>query len=365
MKKRLVVSAVLCTAAASLCTVASLAQQATPVVPPAKQAAPPEAAAGKAAQPPAPALKVEEKVSYAGAEGCIRISNEAAELIIATQYGPRILRYAPAGGKETDNLFGIVPEVTLKTDLGQWYIRGGHRLWHAPEGKPRSYVPDNEPVQVVREGDTFRLIQPVEKATGIEKEIDVTLDPNGSHVTVLHKLTNRGLFAADMACWAMSVMGKGGMAIVPQEPYQSHDDALLPARPLVLWPYTNLTDPRWQIGQKYITLRQDPDQKESQKVGVLNRQGWAAYYRSGLLFFKRFACDAEKAYPDFNSNNEIYTDGAILELETLGTLERVQPGATITHREDWWLYKSVDIGNGEAGLAAALQPILSETAKKQ
>jgi hypothetical protein len=362
--KKLMISAAACVAALTLLPDVTRAQQAPPAAQTEKQAVPtPVAPPDKPSA--APALKVEEKVSYAGAEGCIRISNENAELIIATQYGPRVLRYAPAGGKDTDNVFGIVPEVTVKTDIGQWFIRGGHRLWHAPEGKPRSYVPDNDPVKVVREGDTFRLIQPVEKQTGIEKEIDITLDPTGTHVTVLHKLTNRGYFAADMACWAMSVMGKGGMAIVPQEPYQSHDDALLPARPLVLWPYTNLTDPRWQVGQKYITLRQDPDQKESQKVGVLNRQGWAAYYRSGLLFFKRFPCDADKSYPDFNSNNEIYADGAILELETLGMLEKVQPGATITHREDWWLYKSVDIGNGEAGIAAALQPILTETARKQ
>ena len=205
----------------------------------------------------------------------------------------------------------------------------------------------------------------LEKATGIEKEIDITLDPTGSHVVVVHKLTNRGQFAIEMSCWAMSVMNKGGTAILPQEPYQSHDEALLPARPLVLWPYTNLTDPRWSIGQKYITLRHDPDMKESQKVGILNRQGWAAYYRNSLLFFKRFPCEAEKTYPDFNSNNETYTDAAILELETLGALEKVQPGGTISHREDWWLYKSVDIGNGEAGIAAALQPVLTDTAKKQ
>ncbi len=338
---------------------ASCIAGAQPAAPPADKQAPP------AAVPPAAALKVEEKVSYAGNEGCIRLSNGTVELVLATQLGPRILRYAPAGSAEADNLFGHVPEVTVKTDLGQWFIRGGHRLWHAPEGKPRSYAPDNDPVQVVREGDTFRLIQPVEKATGIEKEIDITLDPTGSHVVVVHKLTNRGQFAIEMSCWAMSVMNKGGTAILPQEPYQSHDEALLPARPLVLWPYTNLTDPRWSIGQKYITLRHDPDMKESQKVGILNRQGWAAYYRNSLLFFKRFPCEAEKTYPDFNSNNETYTDAAILELETLGALEKVQPGGTISHREDWWLYKSVDIGNGEAGIAAALQPVLTDTAKKQ
>lgn len=310
-------------------------------------------------------LKVEEKVTYAGTNTNIRISNGTVELVLATEYGPRIMRYALAGSEETDNLFASLPDLNVKTDIGQWNIRGGHRLWHAPEGKPRSYSPDNDPVQVVRDGDTFKLIEPIEKATGIQKEMWITLDATGSHVTVLHKLINKGLFAVDMACWAMSVMNKGGLAILPQEPYQSHDDALLPARPMVLWSYTNFTDPRWMLGQKYVTLRQDPDLKEPQKVGILNRQGWAGYWRNNTLFLKRFACEGDKTYPDFNCNNEAYTDANFLELETLGTLQKVQPGDSITHREDWWLYKAVDLGNGEAGIAAALQPILTETAKQK
>jgi hypothetical protein len=310
-------------------------------------------------------VKVEEKVAYNGLNTNIRISNGTVEMMIATEYGPRIMRFAPAGSEDSDNLFGTLDAVNVKTDQGQWNIRGGHRLWHAPEGMPRSYVPDNAPIQVVRDGDTVKLIQAVENATNIQKEIWVTLDAAGSHVTVLHKLTNKGLFPIEMACWAMSVMNKGGIAIMPQEPYQSHDDALQPTRPMVLWSYTNLTDPRWMFGQKYVTLRQDPDVKEAQKIGILNRQGWAAYFRKSMLFLKRFGYDNDKRYPDYNCNNEAYTDANFLELETLGPLEKVEPGASITHREDWWLYKGVDIGNGEAGIAAALQPILSDTAKQK
>jgi len=307
-----------------------------------------------------PQLKLEEKVSYAGSSSNLRLSNGEVELIIATDYGPRVMRFAIAGSDEKDNIFGIVPDVSVKSDLGQWNIRGGHRLWHAPEGKPRSYVPDNDPVQVVRDGDTIKLIQAVEPVTGIQKEMWITLDPTGSHVTVIHKLTNKGLFAVEMACWAMSVMNTGGIAIVPQEPFQSHDDVLQPARPMVLWSYTNLTDPRWAIGKKYVVLQQDPDIKDAQKLGVLNHAGWAAYLRKGTLFLKRFACDPHKTYPDFNCNNEIYTDAKFLELETLGSLEQVQPGESITHREDWWLFKGIDAGSGEVGIAAALQPLLEK-----
>lgn len=307
-------------------------------------------------------IKVEEKVSYLGAPNNIRISNGKVELILATDYGPRIMRFAPLGSKDEDNVFATIPDVTLKTDLGDWYIRGGHRLWHAPEAIPRSYVPDNGPVQVARDGDTVKLIQPIEKETGIQKEIWVTLDPKRSRVTVIHKLTNRGLFPVEMACWAMSAMNKGGKAILPQEPYKSHDEDVLPARAVTLWKYTDLTDPRWMLGKSFLTLQQDPNNKAAQKIGVQNKQGWCGYLRNSVLFLKRFPFDASGRYPDGDCDNETFTNDVFLELETLGPLKTTMPGEAITHTEDWWLYPKFEPGNGEAGLAAALQPILAETA---
>src|SRR5580658_10092760 len=79
-------------------------------------------------------VKVEEKVDYHGVGTNLRISNGTVELILATDYGPRIIRYAVTGADDAGNVFGTVPDVNVKTDLGQWNIRGGHRLWHAPEG---------------------------------------------------------------------------------------------------------------------------------------------------------------------------------------------------------------------------------------
>ena len=307
-------------------------------------------------------VKIEQKVAYQGSPNSIRVSNGVVELILATDFGPRILRYALVGGKDEDNVFATL-EGGIKTEFGQWLIHGGHRLWHAPESIPRTYLPDNDPVSVAIDGTTVKLTEAPEKMTGIQKEMWITLDPQGSHVTVQHKLTNKGLFATEMACWALSAMNKGGTAVFPQEPYQSHDDELLPVRPMVLWGYTNLTDPRWMFGKAFLTLKQDETNKEPQKLGLQNRQGWAAYSHRGALFLKRFGYTKGRTYPDFGCNNETYTNDAFLEMESLGPLEKVEPGQAISHREDWWLYKGIDLGNGEAGIAAAMQPILTETAK--
>lgn len=311
-------------------------------------------------------VKIEQKVAYLGSPNNIKMSNGVVELIIATDYGPRIMRYAMAESKDDDNVFATIPpdKPTLHTEYGDWFIRGGHRLWHSPEAVPRTYETDNDPVQVTIEGSTVKLAQPIEKHTQILKEIWITLDPTGSRVTVVHRLTNKGTFALEMAGWAMSAMNKGGKAIIPQEPFVSHEKVKLPARPVVLWPYTNMKDPRWMFGTNFITLQQDVTNNDSQKLGVFDTLGWAGYSHAGALFLKRYSVDKSKPYPDYNSNTEIYTDGGFLELETLSPLQQIAPDQTLTHTERWWLFNKVDLGSGEAGIAAALQPILSQTEKE-
>ena len=55
--------------------------------------------------------------------------------------GPRIvgLHY-----KGSQNLLADVASITVPTAYGGYHYLGGHRLWHAPESLPRSYIPDDE-----------------------------------------------------------------------------------------------------------------------------------------------------------------------------------------------------------------------------
>src|SRR6476469_1697953 len=117
-----------------------------------------------------------EKVPYLGFANNIRLANERVELLLSTDYGPRIIRCAPVG---RDNIFAEIPPATQmkKTPFGDaWHIYGGHRLWHAPEHPTRTYWPDNAPVASVLHGDTVTLTQAVEGNTHLQKELTVTLD---------------------------------------------------------------------------------------------------------------------------------------------------------------------------------------------
>jgi len=211
-----------------------------------------------------------EKVSYAGWPNCIKLSNGQIELIATTDIGPRIMRFGFVGGQ---NLLNEYKDQVGKTGGDEWRIYGGHRLWHAPEDIVRTYSLDNSPIKHKWDGKTLILTQDVEPETGIVKEIEVTLDSKSNSVRLLHRLINKNLWEIEAACWAMSVMAQGGRLILPQEPFGPHPEFLLPARPLVLWSYTDMADPRWTWGTKYIQLKQDPKNAKKQKAGILNKQG--------------------------------------------------------------------------------------------
>jgi hypothetical protein len=122
----------------------------------------------------------------------------------------------------------------------------------------------------------------------------------------------------------------------------------------VLWHYTDLSDSRYAIGPKYIRLSTDEKKAEPQKFGVLNKTGWAAYARNGLLFVKRMKYEEGAEYPDYNSSVEVFTQAGFIEVESLGPMRTLKPGESAEHTERWSLHKDVKVGKTEAEVEAAI-----------
>ena len=297
-----------------------------------------------------------KRTKYGGWKNCIRLTNGKIELIATTDVGPRVIRLGFVGGR---NLFKEYREQLGKTGGSKWRPYGGHRFWHAPEVDPRTYAPDNEKVDFKMRGGTLFLAQEVEPTTGIEKQLEISLDANKNHVRILHRMANRNAWAIEAAPWALSVMTTRGVAILPQEEYRPHPQYLLPARPLVLWHYTDMSDPRFTWGEKYIQLRQDPRAKTKNKLGMRNTLGWAAYALDGDVFIKRFPFDPAASYVDFGCNAECYTDPDIIEIESLGGLSRIEPGGCVEYVEHWYLFRA-DIPSDEKGIDARLLPLVGK-----
>ncbi len=314
-----------------------------------------------------------ERVKYGGWPNCVRMSNDTVELIATTDVGPRIIRYGFIG---KENEFYENPAELGKTNSKEWLAFGGHRLWLAPEAKPRSYHPDSKAIEATVEGRSVKLVQPLETENGIQKEILITMAPTGSRVTVDHKLTNRNLWAVDVAPWTLTVLAPGGKAIFPQEPYSPHPDIpdfpgqkidkkfYLPTRGLILWSYTNLADPRWVFTSKYIVLKQDPKATKPQKIGLSNRQNWGAYLRGDHLFVKKNVYRDGATYPDQGCSFEIFTNAHMLELEGLGPMAKLPPGGgSVNYSEDWYLFDNARCESSDESIDANVLPKIESILK--
>lgn len=304
-----------------------------------------------------------EKVKYSTYGNCYKLSNGTVDVLVTLDLGPRIIFYGFSGGENM--LAELGPDAVVKTELGEWHPWGGHRLWHAPEVMPRSYVPDNGPVDAELVGNSsVRVGPPLEEATHIKKDMMISLDREGTGVTITHTLKNKSMWPIELAPWALTIMKGGGTTIVPQEPFISHDDKLLPARSMTLWNFTDMGDSRWTFGKKYIRLHTDTKLADPQKIGAAVHQGWAGYLREKTLFVKRFPSYVDgSTYPDFGCNFETYTAGDFMEVETLAPLTKIKPNEIATHVEHWYLFSDVNAGDSEDSLDKAITPLIAKTQK--
>lgn len=271
---------------------------------------------------------------------CIPLENDAISLLVTQSVGPRIISLRLNGG---DNLFAELADfVTERPDGETFRFYGGHRLWHAPEHMPRTYIPDDEPVDIVPTRTGLSITQPVEVQTGIEKSIQISLVEDKPQVIIHHTLTNRGLWLVENAPWAITQLRKGGVAILPQSQEQT---AFLPNRSLVFWSYTDIAHPHVSWGNRYILLH--AEMEAPFKVGFPNPRGWLAYWIDGALFVKRATFDTKAEYYDFNSSSECYCNDKFIELETLAPISKIAPGESVTHTETWELYADIEYPEDE------------------
>jgi hypothetical protein len=265
---------------------------------------------------------------------------------------------AAPGGK---NVFKNYAAQIGRTGEAEWQIRGGHRLWFAPEDPVATYFPDNAPVEARPMDGGVRLTPPPETPNALQKELDVVLDPRRPRVRLVHRLKNIGASALTLAPWALSVMAPGGTAIIGLPARGKHPRDLLPNQSLVLWPYTDLGDPRLRFGTRAILLSQKKDRGPT-KLGLLNVEGWAAYAVHGCLFVKRFACQAGATYPDMGASTELFTNRDMLEVESLGPLTTLGPGQAVEHVEDWHLFTGLPAIRTEADVETHVRPRIRKTA---
>lgn len=289
---------------------------------------------------------------YGGWKNCLKLSNGLIDLIATTDVGPRIIRFGFPGQR---NEFLEIPGDMGTTGGENYRAYGGHRMWHAPESHPRTYVPDNQPVAWSRLKNGISLCQSMEPFTQIRKEIEIRMNPDQPEVRILHRIVNNNAWPIELAIWAITLMAPGGSQILPQT---RKDSGLLPNRMFCLWPYSKMDDRRVSWGENYITITQDINNQAPFKLGYSNEQGWAAYIHDGHLFMIQFAHLNGEIYPDYGSSScEAFTQHSIMEMESLSPLKKINPGETCEHMENWKLYQNIQSPRNEKEISQLAQLI--------
>jgi hypothetical protein len=280
------------------------------------------------------------------------ISNHFLEVEFLSEAGPRVVGLYLAGTEE--NLLAEAPDVSWETPYGVYTLYGGHRLWHAPEAFPRTYVPDGVGLRVEEVDGGVRLVGQTEAATSLRKTIDVQLQPDRPALALRHILSNTGAWPVELAPWAITQLPLGGLAVLPAgapelSPY-------LPNRHLAVWPYTPLDDPRLRFSGDLV-LVEGAGRDHALKIGCLNHRGWLGYLRKGIFFIKRFQPEPSAVHPDLNCNAEVYVYDRFLELETVAPLCRLEPGHEVTHHETWELVRVPEAEATPEGLRSVLEAL--------
>ncbi len=266
------------------------------------------------------------------------LSSNFLELDCLATAGPRIVRLKYNG---SPNLFAEAPEISIPTPYGDYHYLGGHRLWHAPESMPRSYIPDGEGLTISELPDGLILDGKTEPATGIHKRIEVRLNADQPEVTLNHIVVNEGLWDVELSPWTLTMFRLGGTVILPTQAGNNANNGLLPNRHFSLWPYSHINDAALYFEDEFILYKAKLDLPPF-KMGTFSLQGWIAYWLDGILFRKTFAVYPDLPYPDYSCNTEIYSDSHFIELECLAPFSKLAPGKSVCFCEMWELYDSLE-----------------------
>lgn len=270
---------------------------------------------------------------------CLQLYNYSISVWLTLDFGPRLIALVPEGG---DNLFANLPQAQVECPgTGLYSLRGGHRLWYAPEYPPRTYLPDDAPIEAVEVENGYKLTQSPEVGSNLRKSITVTLPDEDPHVLVDHEILNLGINPQQLAPWAITMMRPGGVAILPLQTEFDEEFGCQPNRSINLWPYTPVNSPHILLSDHYIYVHANLKQ-DKLKIGAPNPRGWIGYAIDDTFFVKSAAYDAAANYYDRQSSSQFYCDLGTIEMETLGPRVTLEPGESVSHREDWKVFQGVE-----------------------
>ena len=256
--------------------------------------------------------------------------NGIIEIGIPLDFGIRISHLSYLG---EENLFFEQPidMEDLSTQEG-WRVRGGHRLWIAPESENNVYYPDNFPVSYEITGDTIKVSQEEDEWLNIKKTVYITFEGESS-LKIRHEVLNLSDETKRCALWGVTSVAPCGQEIIPlplREGGASHLNRFS------TWDYTSLGDERVEYKRDKVIINHTC-LEQKYKIGIGHPSGAVTYKNKGVVFEKSFDIDINQTYPDGDVSFETFLCKHMVEIEALSPYKEILPGKTAEFEERWRL----------------------------
>ena len=263
------------------------------------------------------------------------LTDGKTEVGCALDFGIRVSHLSVAG---MENIFYEQPADCSdghRTADG-WKLYGGHRLWNTPE-EDSNYYPDNDPIEYELLEDGVILKQKPDPLRKVEKTVKLVFLADG-RIEVTNTVRNLSAETVSTAAWGVNTLTGGDVDIDFNKADVSSGG--YPSRHISLWGTTSIVDERVTWTANHLSAKFKPV-KDYFKIGLYTAAGKATYVNAdrGQSFELQFGTENFGEYPDGNVNFELWLNTYCVEMESLGKVQNLSEGESVSHTEYWKVEK--------------------------
>jgi hypothetical protein len=173
-------------------------------------------------------------------------------------------------------------------------------------------------------------------ATGVQLIREFTLDATSSRLTCTQIIRNISAQTKHWCHWSRTLAVGGGICLIPLEGFGRFPNGYVMYEPGSLINFQP-QDPNIRTRDGFLEILGTP---RYPKLGMDSHAGWFCYLTTNdLMFLKRYPTYPDRAYNELAALTISiwYYKDIMCELEPIGPMETIRPGASASFTETWWL----------------------------
>lgn len=285
-------------------------------------------------------------ISRSGYDGCVELRNETTRVVLEPNLGGRVLSY------QLHEVEALYQDPSLNGVLYDGRTKIGHPSAGRFDIGPEFGGLDHDELWLGRwtaeiTGPRSARLSSATLQEGLQLVREFTLDAASSHLRCTQVFRNSGPRPLRVFHWSRTFARGNGIALAPlPQPGRFPRGYGLGGPPGVI-DFQPGEDENVRIRQQILEIVGPPARA---KIILEVQPGWLAYLSpGGLLFLKKFPVYSDRPYGELAANNaSIWYSGKanapgwpgseqVVEIEPIGPLVILAPGAASSFTEEWWL----------------------------